>query len=45
MMVWVFSCDGVFLRVLEAYQNGNADMNTFAAPAILRRQVVWMDGH
>jgi hypothetical protein len=37
--------DGVLLGVLEADQYGNADVNTFAAPAILRRQVVWMDGH
>jgi len=37
--------DGVFLGVLEAYQNGNAYAYALAATAILRRQVVWMDGH
>jgi hypothetical protein len=37
--------DGVLLGVLEAHQYGNANVNAFAAPAILRRQVVWMDGH
>jgi hypothetical protein len=40
-----FFLDGVFLRVLEAYQNGNAHVHALAATAILRRQVVWMDGH
>ena len=37
--------DRIFLGVLEAYQNGNAHVHTLAAAAILRRQVVWMNGH
>jgi hypothetical protein len=37
--------DGVLFGVLEAHQNGNAHVHTFAAAAILRRQIVWMDGH
>jgi hypothetical protein len=37
--------DGVFLGVLEAYQNRNAHVHALAATAILRRQFVWMDGH
>jgi hypothetical protein len=37
--------DGIFLGVLEAYQNGNAHVYALAATAILRWQVVWMDGH
>jgi len=40
-----FFFDGIFLGVLEAYQNGNAHVYALAAAAILRRQVVWMDGH
>jgi hypothetical protein len=40
-----FFFDGIFLGVLKAYQYGNAHMQAFAATAILRRQVVWMDGH
>jgi len=35
----------VLLGVLEAHQNGNTHVDTFAAAPILRRQVVWMDGH
>ena len=37
--------DRVLLGVLEAHQNGNAHVHALAAAAILRRQVVWMDGH
>ena len=37
--------DGILLGILEAYQNGNAHVYALAATAILRRQVVWMDGH
>jgi hypothetical protein len=37
--------DGIFLGVLEAHQNGNAHVHALAATAILRRQVVRMDGH
>jgi len=37
--------DGVLLCVLEAYQYGNAHVYALAPAAILRRQVVRMDGH
>jgi len=37
--------DGVLLGVLEAHQDGNTHVDTFAAAPILRRQVVWVDGH
>jgi len=37
--------DGILLGVLEAHQNGNAHVDALAAAAILRRQVVWLEGH
>ena len=37
--------DRVLFGVLEAYQYGNAHVHALAPAAILRRQVVWMDGH
>ena len=37
--------DGVLFGVLEAHQDGNAHVDAFAAAPILRRQVVWMEGH
>ena len=37
--------DRVLLGVLQAHQNGNTHVDAFAAAPILRRQVVWVDGH
>ncbi len=37
--------DGILLGVLQTDQNGNTHVHALTTAAILRRQVVWMDGH